>query len=1424
MTETLKGKWVLLLLYLFLGIFVRTELVSADDTIYSPSYVGRYQSKTGTQGTEYESVVGVRVRLHTAAGKKKLLAGGVDTWTKSTSGNWSYIGSEVNGEQGQYTSKINGTLPVGVFGTSTPRFALFSHLIKLALTEEGVTEEYSIITQKICRGKTVEEYVDYSFQTPEVLGKHSDSLMQQLRGNLDYLELSSYSAEGISYDYLIYPSYPIQSSGKVSVDAGQCSIAKAGTAFYNGSYYYIHKLPELSAPKGYSLKLEGWYDQKEGGTKYEEGNLIAPSKTLYPHYSLTINQYTVRCMDVIGSESGLCLGSSQWKQTYQTTATGAQAGIIPLADTYYTGVYYTGCSTQVVGENGATVYRFFQYADYPVTVIDMVNTGNQQGKVLGTVHVQGGYQQLLSGGALLGDNPAESIYYAGYVYQGQSSARVETAGTTVYRYFCPLRYSIRFDGNGATGGNMAPLTACEYDSSVTLPPNSYDKTITVSFDLQAEDAVYDSHELLLRQEFCGWSEQPDSGTAYADSAVIKNVSEKSGEKTLYANWKQAEWQTGTTPKRLGYQFAGWSKKPEDTKGNSTFLLTEDTTLYAVWKADVVNYHVEYYQETKQGLFEKSASYSFQGYTGKEISLEQMDTCYAGYYNDADSSTLSGIIQGDGSLVLSVYFRRNTYTVEFDLSGGTAEKEYPVFSALFEDSIEIPVQIPVREHYQFAGWTADKGSTQIYCRAGEMYHIPNHNQTLYAVWQPDTYRVQYMDGKQLISEEEYCFNEDIVLPECQAVRTGYQFAGWKLQEKDGACYQAGEHLTSLYDEEHRVVNIYADWKPVTGEVVLHRNAPEDAVAESFDALSAISYTYDEPCILPKETYHVTGYRFAGWNTKPDGSGETFQSGESIRNQFTGEGEYGLFAVWEPIENTRFVLHLTKEGLPNVAADKEILVLQGITNQTVREALYAHYHATDMEEIFTGFSISHPENLESRIQGDGTTVVELELLRKEYAIAIVSDFEDKKVYYQTSRLYGESIELPAQLEEIGSVAQYEDSSHTSYPAGEAVTVSRSLTLVPMHRVQYQIDGSVWKTRYVRHNGYEKTLLPEETKYAFDGWYSAEEETRYCSGGETLQVTHDLVFEGKWSDIRLTYQIRYELGAYEGVVALETFVRNYQSGKSVLLPTAAQLYIPEPYRFVGWYEQGDSTRTIRTEIDTEEYGNKLYCLLLEKSTGENTASASPSPTALPSASADADKPDSNTATKAPALTPLPDKKATPNPTPRLPINGNTKNAAPSPAKTSPAKNRFTKQKLTYQIISGKKKQVAVVGSDRKLRSVKIPAKVTVDNTVYTVKKIADKAFYRHPALKKVIIGKQVTYIGRAAFARTPKLRSVTVGSSVRQIQAKAFYGAKAMKKLVFTGKQLQRVGKKAFGQTNRTLKIQIPKSCGKSYRGRLKKAIHT
>ena len=87
------------------------------------------------------------------------------------------------------------------------------------------------------------------------------------------ISVCEHVATGTSYEYTIYPAQTIDvSQKKIAINTGSCAVEQVGTAFFDGSHYYLYKLPKLCAPTGYTMDLEGWYDQKQGGTKYEEGS------------------------------------------------------------------------------------------------------------------------------------------------------------------------------------------------------------------------------------------------------------------------------------------------------------------------------------------------------------------------------------------------------------------------------------------------------------------------------------------------------------------------------------------------------------------------------------------------------------------------------------------------------------------------------------------------------------------------------------------------------------------------------------------------------------------------------------------------------------------------------------------------------------------------------------------------------------------------------------------------------------------------------------------------------------------------------------------------------------------------------------------------------------------------------------------------
>ena len=92
-----------------------------------------------------------------------------------------------------------------------------------------------------------------------------------------------------------------------------------------------------------------------------------------------------------------------------------------------------------------------------------------------------------------------------------------TGNKKVYAKWSPNRYTIAFNGNGATSGTMTSQTKLKYGKKYQLSANTFKKKGAT---------------------FLGWNTKADgTGKAYANKETVKNLTYKNGKKvTLYAQW------------------------------------------------------------------------------------------------------------------------------------------------------------------------------------------------------------------------------------------------------------------------------------------------------------------------------------------------------------------------------------------------------------------------------------------------------------------------------------------------------------------------------------------------------------------------------------------------------------------------------------------------------------------------------------------------------------------------------------------------------------------------------------------------------------------------------------------------------------------------------------------------------------------------
>lgn len=176
------------------------------------------------------------------------------------------------------------------------------------------------------------------------------------------------------------------------------------------------------------------------------------------------------------------------------------------------------------------------------------------------------------------------------------------------------------------------------------------------------------------------------------------------------------------------------------------------------------------------------------------------------------------------------------------------------------------------------------------------------------------------------------------------------------------------------------------------------------------------------------------------------------------------------------------------------------------------------------------------------------------------------------------------------------------------------------------------------------------------------------------------------------------------------------------------------------------------------------------------------------------------------------------------KVSTESNTENVEPEKGETV----KDDKGAAMYEVADVTGKEVVYKATaDKNAKTITIPPTVTINDKVYKVTAIADKAFSGCKKLTKVTIGKNVRTIGSSAFSGCSKLKTVSIGSNVTAIGDKAFYKCTTLNKVTIPAKVIK-IGKQAFygcknlkSITIKTTKLTSSKVGSKAFKGIYAKA---
>lgn len=289
------------------------------------------------------------------------------------------------------------------------------------------------------------------------------------------------------------------------------------------------------------------------------------------------------------------------------------------------------------------------------------------------------------------------------------------------------------------------------------------------------------------------------------------------------------------PTKPGYTFNGWEPTVPET------VPAENTTYKAKWKVDdSVNYRVQYWQENaNDDGFSYESSVQKKAAPGTVITAAN-DKNYTGFhYDHTDGATVAA----DGSSVVNVYYKRNTYTLTFKVNEGFIFDNW-VTKAEFRN-IKYGADTSPWWNQAPSGYlwyTTSSGST-FYTAAPDM---PNSNLTIYGKKSSGMSTIHYYekgtatsikpDLKVQISEWSFTDEDYIEIP-------GFKYDSNKVQGNNYYLY----YTRNSYKLEFNSANV----------IVRSNTIPYD---------KALSSYYFEPS-YPTGILEEGGYVFAGWYTDP-----------------------------------------------------------------------------------------------------------------------------------------------------------------------------------------------------------------------------------------------------------------------------------------------------------------------------------------------------------------------------------------------------------------------------------------------------------------------------------------------------------------------------------------------------------------------------
>lgn len=468
-----------------------------------------------------------------------------------------------------------------------------------------------------------------------------------------------------------------------------------------------------------------------------------------------------------------------------------------------------------------------------------------------------------------------------------------TNNVTVYAHWIGNGYTVRFAGNGATGGGT-PDQAFQYNIGQNLHRNGFTR---------------DGYT------FTGWK-RADNQQAYGDGQWVNNLTtQPNGIVTMVAQWSANEahirynpnppagktaggngtpnWDghTGDAPAIGGngwtidgYTFAGWTTSPDGggTKyaPGASWTANGTLTLYAQWTPGEAGLTYDGNGATggktdpQNGVTDQKVNVRQNGFTRDGYTFVTWNTqadCKGNAVKPNSEWTLRG------SSTLYACWTGNMQPLTYHGNGATGGNT-AAQSGKTGDELTTNANGFTRDGYTFVRWdTAKDGSGTAYGEGKNgvsRYTMKPAGNDLYAIWQANPASIQYRDDYGATGstpDTTGVTGQNVTIAQNGFTRPGYTFTGWARDRRTDPSLQPGGRYTLTPG----TTTLWAQWKADPAHLIYNSNSGSTSQTRRTDGV------VDQTLTVIANPFTRSGYTFTGWNTQADGRGKAYAAGNGFR---------------------------------------------------------------------------------------------------------------------------------------------------------------------------------------------------------------------------------------------------------------------------------------------------------------------------------------------------------------------------------------------------------------------------------------------------------------------------------------------------------------------------------------------------------------